>query len=139
MTISSIGSSHRPMPERTKAEAGDATSKAANSVGHQAKAAIAAAGNPDLPSNIQGKVSSAIARGIDFTPLLAIDKTDPLPAGTNETPAGEPVSAEGASAGEEAGAVPASESPSAGETGATDDAQIAADLLAGSSTGGEET
>lgn len=150
MAISSIGSSHRYMPERTertKPEAGDAAGKSANSVGHQAKAAIAAAENPDLPSNIQGQVASALARGIDFTPLLAINRTDTETAITDGTVTDVPVeddataSGDSVAAEEEADMAAASgtTTPPADATDSTDDAQIGLDLLIQASSTEEES
>ena len=92
MGISSIGAAQRQGPERmdrTQTAAPDAEfapgapGKSADSVGHRAKAAIAAADNADLPPNIQGQVASAIARNLDFTALLAAE----APAGEGEEPA----------------------------------------------------
>ena len=91
MSISSIGPSHRHIPQRTDAvettqpAAPEQRGKSADSVGHRAKAAIAAAENGDLPSNIQGQVASAIARSIDFTALLAVEGTDLGEAGDLDT------------------------------------------------------
>ncbi|TCD13192.1 hypothetical protein [Oricola cellulosilytica] len=71
--------------------------KSGESVGHMAKAAIADANNPDLPSNIQGKVASAIARfgsDVDLSPLLAPAPPEDAPTDGPET-AIEPVSGAG--------------------------------------------
>lgn len=58
--------------------------------GQAAKAAIREAGEAgaDLPANIQGKVASAIARGIDpATVFAALTATDPAPADDQSAPA----------------------------------------------------
>lgn len=59
--------------------------KSGESVGHQAKAAIAAAEAENLPSNIQGKVASAIARGLDITALLAPAPSEDVPGDGADT------------------------------------------------------
>jgi hypothetical protein len=88
--VSAVGS-HGNIPFNThkpeKAETLDAASRAksAKSVGHQAKAAIAELTDGDLPNNAQGKMASAIARGVNFAVLFA---------GKNEEPAAENIEAE---------------------------------------------
>ena len=101
MGISSVGSSHRNVPERIERTQSAETAKpaapgnnghSADSVGHQAKSNIAVAENTDLPRNIQGKVASAIARNIDFTALLAVEETDTRPE--NDMNEVDPIAAE---------------------------------------------
>lgn len=66
-------------PVRTPPSAAETAGpgKSAQSVGHLAKAAIAESSRTELPSNIQGKVASLIARGLDYAAVLA---TPPPPA-----------------------------------------------------------
>lgn len=70
-------------PEHTwRPEASDPQGFKLESPGQKAKAAIAGAvDQSSLPKNIQGQVSSAIARGLPYDAWLAIP-TDPASAGT---------------------------------------------------------
>lgn len=64
--------------------------KSGNSVGHRAKAEIAAATTDQpLPSNITGKVASALARGLPVDSLLALQTSPDAvvdDAGTDAVP-----------------------------------------------------
>ena len=70
------GSPHAHAPMKAKAPASpeeSAPGKSGDSVGHRAKMAISQAGeSADLPKNIQGKVASALARGLSIEALLSI-------------------------------------------------------------------
>lgn len=59
-------------PVASSEESGDA--KPHGPPGQAAKAAIAASQRTDLPANIQGKVASALARGLDVTSLLTLQE-----------------------------------------------------------------
>ena len=68
-------------PEPTAAEG--APGKSNNAIGQQAKTLISQAGDPAaLPKNIQGKVASALARGLSIEALLSIQDS----AEITETP-----------------------------------------------------
>jgi hypothetical protein len=75
-------------PEPTAAEG--APGKSNNAIGQQAKAAISQAGDTAaLPKNIQGKVASALARGLSIEALLSIQDSaeiaeTPQPQGPDE-------------------------------------------------------
>ena len=57
----------------TTANEAQGPGKSAEAVGHRAKAAIAAASEGQtLPANIQGKVASALARGLPLDSILAL-------------------------------------------------------------------
>lgn len=78
--VSPVSSAFIPQPKLSPAAA-DTRGKSSQSVGQQAKAAIAESGMQGLPSNIQGKVASLIARGLDPTSLLTpppLPPTDPI-------------------------------------------------------------
>ena len=69
-------------PVRTPPSAAETAGpgKSAQSVGHLAKAAIAESSRTELPSNIQGKVASLIAQGLDYAAVLAAPAEDAPPA-----------------------------------------------------------
>ena len=86
-------------PEVASVVAAARPGKSGQSVGHQAKAAVAAAASDgvDLPRNAQGMAASAIARGIDpasvFAALVAPEPTPPTGDGAVDeppVPTGEP-------------------------------------------------
>ena len=70
-------------PRTAPAEPGAEPGKSAQSVGHQAKAAIAEATAGDLGPNIQGKIASMIAHHLDISVLLTPSEpethTDEMP------------------------------------------------------------
>jgi hypothetical protein len=78
--VSPVSLRPHPAPS-TRTAPGDATppGKSAESPGHKAKAAIAAATLTDLPGTIQGKVASLIARGLDYSSLLTAQPPPPPP------------------------------------------------------------
>lgn len=59
-------------PVASSEESGDA--KPHGPPGQAAKAAIIESARTDLPANIQGKVASALARGLDVTSLLTLQE-----------------------------------------------------------------
>lgn len=73
-------------PGMTGAEIGQG--RRAQSVGHQAKAAVAAARESGavLPGNAQGLAASAVARGADPAALFASLVAPETPAGTDAAP-----------------------------------------------------
>lgn len=73
----------QPHRVRDAVEPSTLPGKSSQSVGHMAKAAIAESGLADLPNNIQGQVASLIARGLDYSSLLA----PPAPPPSDDEPA----------------------------------------------------
>ena len=95
---SSPGSSHAHSPMKAKAQtspAETAPGKSGDAVGHRAKMAISGAGEAsDLPKNIQGKVASALARGLSIEALLSIqDSADIADTAQDQEPLAEPAAA----------------------------------------------
>jgi hypothetical protein len=95
--ISRITVTPTVQPAAQTSEQAEKPGKSAGGVGQQAKAAIAESGLSDLPRNIQGKVASMIARGLDVTALLA-PPPPPPPSPDTTGDAGAPVTG-----GDEAG------------------------------------
>jgi hypothetical protein len=73
----------QPHRVRDAVEPSPLPGKSSQNVGHMAKAAIAESGLADLPNNIQGQVASFIARGLDYSSLLA----PPPPPPSDDEPA----------------------------------------------------
>lgn len=78
--VSSAPSFHTPRAQMTHSGA-DGPGKSAQSVGHQAKAAVAAAqeAGMDVPKNAQGYASSMIAQGADPATVFAAMVEEPAP------------------------------------------------------------
>lgn len=75
ITSTSLASAMRPQRGVEMAEPAAKPGKSAASVGHMAKAKIAeAASEQAMPANIQGKVASALARGLPVDSLLALQQ-----------------------------------------------------------------
>ena len=72
-------------PVRTPPSAAETAGpgKSAQSVGHRAKAAIAESSRTGLLGNIQGKVASLIAQGLDYAALVAPAEDAPPAAPPN--------------------------------------------------------
>jgi len=102
----------RPETAAEATEGETANSKRANAPGQAAKRLIAEAGLTDAPANLQGKVTSALARGLPVDGLLAVQQ-DPVP--------GEETDETGETGGGVTGGADATPSAGDGLTAATND------------------
>lgn len=118
-------------PVASSEESGDA--KPHGPPGQAAKAAIIESARTDLPANIQGKVASALARGLDVTSLLTLQEVtspDEVAATTEDETVTEDIDL---AAGEEtdstANIAQPDDTPSEVISIADNDAAMAAELL----------
>lgn len=64
-------SAMRAVERNTSSDTPKSNSKSQEAIGHLAKAAILdAAGDSEMPKNVQGKVASALARGLELDTIL---------------------------------------------------------------------
>ncbi len=106
---------NRPMDRPSDTDAAARPGKSAQSVGHMAKAAVAAAAEAgiELPSNAQGVAASAIAGCADPALIFAVQTEDPAEGGaaTPVAAGDEPVAPEGAEETAQVAAAPVGDQP----------------------------
>ena len=105
---------NRPMDRQPETDAAARPGKSGQSVGHMAKAAVAAAAEAgiELPSSAQGFAASAIAGGADPALIFAVQTEDPAEGGAEAPVAvGEPVVQAGAGETPPAAGAPVGDQP----------------------------